>query len=140
MKKVITLILVLICFTFQACKKTDLNGKLDGMWQLMLVEKEGEPGENKKETQIYYAVQHHLISLYKINDSEYLGRFQHEGDSLFLHEFRLELTADNTHLATEEELAVYGLSDVAERFEVETLTNRKMVLKSRYSRLSFRKF
>lgn len=121
-----------------SCRRTSINGKLDGMWQLMQKEKVDEGSVDTKEDKIYYSVKLDLISIVKSGSDEYLGRFHYSGDSLFLSEFRLQ--GYNGYLASKEELEIYGLSDVSERFAVETLSSNKMILKSDYSRLYFRKY
>ncbi len=136
MKKI--LLLMILSIALISCRRTSINGKLDGMWQLMQKEKVGEGSVDTKEDKIYYSVKLDLISIVKSGSDEYLGRFYHSGDSLFLSEFRLQ--GYNGYLASKEELEAYGLSDVSERFAVETLSSDKMILKSDYSRLYFRKY
>ena len=136
MKKILILFALAIIVT--SCGKTPINGKLDGMWQLMKIEKENGEDINTKKERIYYSIQLHLINLTKVNAPQYLGRFNHAGDSLFVHDFRVE--GDNSTLATKEQLETFGLSEVSERFGVEKLDRKDMVLKSKTARLIFRKF
>lgn len=136
MKK--ALILIITIFALISCRNSLINGKLDGMWQLMKIEKENGEDLNTKEDRIYYNVQLHLISLTKIGVAEYIGRFNHVQDSLFIYDFRVD--KNNATLATKEELAPFGLNEVSERFEVEKMDSKDMVLKSKTARLVFRKF
>lgn len=131
-------ILTLLIFTVCSCGKVPMNGKLDGMWQLMQIEHADGTVNNIKESRLYYCIQLELLGLQSAGHIEFLGRFAYTEDSLFVNDFRLN--SDNTMLAIPEQLSPYGINETAERFGIEQLTSDKMVLKSNTATLSFRKF
>lgn len=133
------LLITLICALMAvSCRETDINGKLDGMWQLMEISKGDESSFYVKEDRIYYSFKLDLMSIRRIGSKELLARFNHVGDSLQFYDIRD--AAANDVMATLEELSAYGLSDLKEHFSVEELSSSRMVLRSKYSTLSFRKF
>ncbi|MDR1937796.1 MAG: lipocalin-like domain-containing protein [Tannerellaceae bacterium] len=135
-KSIILYLTVLLLAT--SCYKASINGKLDGMWQLMEIEKSNGELTDVKNERIYYSVQLHLINLKKIGGGEFLGRFVHSGDSLLINDVRIYRGEDK--LATKEQLAPFGFNGVSEHFKVEALTHSQMVLRSEYATLRFRKY
>jgi hypothetical protein len=121
-----------------SCYKAPMNGKLDGMWQLMeIVRHDGESTDVKAE-QRFYCVQLHLISFEQTGGYRFLGRFVYSGDSLLIHDVRIYQAEDR--LALKEQLLPFGLGDISERFGVEEITGSRMVLRSDYATLRFRKY
>lgn len=138
MKRLPIILLLFTTLFMSACGKLPMNGRLDGMWQLMSIAPDGDEEINTKESKLYYNVQLHLIGLQKGGQVEYLGRFTQTHDSLFVHDFLLN--ADNSIQATPEGLAPFGIYGTSERFGIEEISNKKMVLKSNKALLTFRKF
>ena len=136
MKKllILSLFIVMLC----SCGKTPINGKLDGMWQLIKIEKTDGTVTDTKEQRLYYNVQLELLGLQKDGYTEYLGRFNYTKDSLLVYDIRT--SGDNTLTATPEQLLPYGINGTSDRFGIEALTHNKMVLRSSVAILSFRKF
>lgn len=138
MKKSTILFILTAIITLASCGKLPMNGKLDGMWQLIQIDTEEGSNHEIKEQRVYYSVQLELITLRGMSGSKYiLGRFEHSGDSLFLYDLR---TGGNEQLCTVNDVKPYGLNSVTPRFGVEKLTNGDMILKSKESTLYFRKF
>lgn len=137
MKKIFLLILLLIPSLF-SCRNTSINGKLDGMWQLITIEKNKEASIDTKKEKIYYNIKLHLIYLQQTDSIEFLGRFTQSDDSLFVYDF---LQSNNNSIAaTPKTLAPFGIYNTSERFGIEKLTGDKMVLRSNSAILTFRKF
>ena len=108
-----------------ACQKADHNGDLGGFWQLLEIER-NDTALNAKEDKIFWSIQLNLIQI-----SGRYGRFQHRGDSLFI---QMIDTKKN-------ELVKQGLDNATdERFAVELLNRKAMRLRSKETRLTFRKF
>lgn len=138
MKKLTILFILSILFTLPSCNKLPMNGKLDGMWQLIQIDTKEGSNHDVKEQRLYYSVQLKLITLRGMGGSSYiLGRFEHSGNSLSLYDFR---TGGSEQPCTLENLKPYGLYSLEPKFEVEKLTGSEMVLKSEESTLYFRKF
>lgn len=140
MKKIVLIIVLLQLFS---CDKLPINGKLDGMWQLMEIEYTNGIVEHPEKT--YYSIQLHLIKLSKVyegslhgsNAVNYVGRFEYTADSLVIKDLRANKDED---LVTKEQLIPFGLNGPVDRFKIEKLTNDKMILQSGSVMLSFRKF
>lgn len=130
-----------------SCEDFDINGDLDGMWHLRSVEtlSDQEIREVKSE-RIYYSVQQRLITVKRLTTNEvtgkgyrqYIGRFNHTGDSLILHSFVLFQIEDS--IATPEELSPFYLDGTVSRYAVRQLDNKQMVLRSTERELTFKKF
>jgi hypothetical protein len=138
MKKKHILYCLLLILLPTSCYKVSMNGKLDGMWQLLEIEKISGEYTDIKSRQRFYSIQLHLISFRQIGGSQYLGRFVYSGDSLLINDVRIAYSEDR--LATKEQLLPFGLSDISERFKVEKITRSEMVLRSDSATLRFRKY
>lgn len=125
MKKVIYILLSLAVFS--SCQKADKNGDLDGFWKLLQIE-EFESGTitNTKEEDRFWSVQLDLMT----TTGNGKGRFQHIGDSLFVQMIQIPKKS--------KEVGLYNPLD--ERFGVVHLSAKKMILRSKYVELNFRKF
>ena len=121
-----SLFILFIIITIQGCQKEDKNGDLDGFWKLQEIAKHNNEIIDTKEKSLFWRVQLDLIQI-----GNHFGRFQHTGDSLFI---QMIDTKNNA-------LTDYGVENANnERFAVEVLNRKKMILKSNYAKLSFRKF
>lgn len=130
---------IIVCLILTSCRNTDINGKLDGMWQLTTIDYIDSISVGKKPERIYYSIQLHLINLRQAGVSpEYMGRFKQSKDSLIISDFRIYMEEDK--LASVEELKPFGLSQTTTRFGIEKLSSSEMILKSDYARLRFRKW
>ena len=125
------LLALLFLLGFVSCQKADDNGDLGGFWKLMEVDyvATGE-SKNLKENSYFMAVQLDLISFR--GAGSYYARFSHEGDSLFMW-----MIGDDVKSSF---LDKFGMNSTEQRFYVETLSSKKMVLRSNYSKLRFKKF
>lgn len=125
MKRSIFIILfssLLLC----SCQKEDKNGDFGGMWKLLEIEKYDGTITNTKEQHFFWCVQLKLISI----GSQY-GRFQNNGDSLFIQMIDPKCPSLKRY-------GVYNNSN--ERFEIIKLNRSRMTLKSDSVKLQFRKF
>jgi hypothetical protein len=128
MKKRYCLFLGCMLSLLSSCQKEPINGKLDGMWQLMKIEYKDKP--SVVPDQLYYCIQLHMVQLWGVNYCNGSGTFAHSGDSVHI-VIRQRKISD---------VAVYGMNDTIQHFAIEQLSSQKMVLQSSYASLSFRKF
>ncbi len=114
-----------------SCQKADDNGALGGFWKLLEVESVATGEKTDCMPKDYFmSIQLDLMQL-RGSGSHY-ARFQHQGDSLFV-----QIIGDD---AGEQFLNSFGFSGRQERFLVQKLTSKSLILKSVYSILTFKKF
>ena len=125
MKKALYIILCATLLT--SCQKADDNGDLGGWWKLLQIE-ELEDGTiiDKSNEDCFWAIQLRLL----VTNNGGKGRFQHIGDSLFIQLQDIPLDSK----------AVGFYNPKNERFGVNTLTGKRMILQSEKVVLKFRKF
>lgn len=137
--KTVKFILISICLLVVAggCDKKPINGKMDGRWQLMTIEY--NDGKIEECQRIYYSIQ-----LYQVEISNkggygktFMGHFSYT-DKVVMGEFRYR--GNEEVEANEQDLKVFGLNERITHFRIEKLSRKKMILKSDYARLNFRKF
>ena len=141
MKKIVYILLAVVLFS---CDKLPVNGKLDGMWQLMEIRHANNEKTYPERT--YYRFQLELFRLNKVHEGSlhesktdsYVGRFEFTEDSLSFYNIR-KYKNENV-AATDKDLAPFGLNTSTDRFRIEELTSSNMVLKSQDVQLVFRKF
>lgn len=125
MKKIIYILLCAALFT--SCQKADDNGDLGGWWKLLQIEDiKNDTVIDKRGEDRFWAIQLRMITT---NDGG-KGRFQHIGDSLFVQMIQKPSDGKNVGMYTPED----------ERFGVNRLTNKSMILQSDKVVLTFRKF
>ena len=125
MKKTIYILLAVALFA--SCQKADKNGDLDGFWKLLQIEEfESNTITDTKEVDRFWSIQLDLMT----TTGNGKGRFQHVGDSLFVQMIQVP--------SKPREVGLYNPKD--EHFEVVHLSAKKMILRSEYVGLNFRKF
>lgn len=132
------LLFVLLMLGISSCDKAPINGKLDGRWQLMTIEY--SDGTIEECNRIYYSIQLHLVEISNKgeNGATHIGRFSYKDDEVTMSEFRHR--GDEEILTTSKELKPFGLNQPVNYLKVETATSQRLILKSDYARLTFRKF
>lgn len=125
MKRIVYILLSVALFV--SCQKADKNGDLDGFWKLLQIEEfESNTITDTKEVDRFWSVQLDLMT----TTGNGKGRFQHVGDSLYVQMIQVP--------SKPREVGLYNPKD--ERFEVIHLSAKKMILRSEYVELNFRKF
>lgn len=128
MKKILIFLLAAISFT--ACQKEDENGELGGFWKIMEIEEEGMPPISTINEKRFWGIQLHLLEIRVTEEDKHYCRFQHVGDSLFVQ------TIDDDY-----DLRAYGIyKNGNERYGVLHLNSKSMILRSKYAKITFRKF
>lgn len=129
MKKII--IFILVACTFICCQKKDDNGDLGGFWKLIEIEETGSdtPTDVAMESR-FWGIQLDLLEIRITQARRHYCRFQHVGDSLFV-----QTIDDDTDLRA---FGIYNNTD--ERYAVLQLNRKSMILRSKYAKLTFRKF
>ena len=125
MKKILYILLCTALFT--SCQKADDNGDLGGWWKLLQIEDiKNDTVIDKRGEDRFWAIQLRMIT----TNNGGKGRFQHIGDSLFVQMIQKPSDGKNVGMYTPED----------ERFGVNRLTNKSMILQSDKVVLTFRKF
>ena len=126
------LLLLLLLFVFSSCQKADDNGELGGFWKLMEVELAADDEKrNVKENDYFMAVQLDLME-FRGDAGSCFARFSHKGDSLFVW-----MIGDDIPTSL---LDAYAMNAPEQRFCVEALDGKKLIIKSTFSKLRFKKF
>ena len=138
---------LLAIFAFVACDKMPENGDLDGQWQMTSIKHLNHDAPSALNGKVYWSFQLKLLSIYtpdaKHNQvSNYtFCRFQVKGDSLFITDSYVhKMDTDSILNETATCLDVVGLHNNRESYAIQTLTDSRMVLRSDYHELEFRKW
>ena len=119
------------------------NGRLDGMWHLVSVDTLSTSGvRDMSEERIYWSFQNRLLELDDksgVNHSV-LYRFELSDGILNLRDpYIYDRENGDKPLTNIIMLVPFGINELEENFTVEALGHGKMVLRSEYLRLKFRK-
>ena len=113
------------------------NGKLDGLWKLQALDSlSNQVTVDMSRSNLSYAIQGNLLQLGRV-----YFRFDHQGDSLILHDpyvnsFDVSETLIDISLVTP-----FGINNIRrEAFYVGEVSRSKMVLRSEFLRLHFEKY
>lgn len=129
MKK--ALYIILSAALLASCQKADDNGALGGFWKVLQIEElKNDTIIDKREESCFWAIQLRMITANKDGKVIGKGRFQHTGDSLFVQMIQKPGNGKSVGL----------YSPNNERFFVNRLTGKSMVLQSDSVILTFRKF
>lgn len=119
------------------------NGKLDGFWQLIAVDTLAtQHTSDLKTSGRTWAFQGRLLEMRdtKGGYSDLYFSFEHRGDSLFLDSpYLSDRDVDDIKITDVNIVRPYGVNGLKERFEIESLSNNKLILRSKTLRLMLRK-
>lgn len=142
MKKFILYITGCLLLTSCGIEFSD-NGKLDGFWQLMSADTlTNQHTLDLKTSGRTWAFQGRLLEMRDTKGacSDVYFNFIHRGDSLLLDTpYRSERDSDDLKVTDIREVSPYGVNGLNEGFAVESLSNDKMILRSKTLRLRLRK-
>ena len=119
------------------------NGKLDGFWQLIAVDTLAtQHTSDLKTSGRTWAFQGRLLEMRdtKGGYSDLYFSFEHRGDSLFLDSpYLSDRDVDDIKIKDVNIVRPYGVNGLKEGFEIESLSNNKLILRSKTLRLMLRK-
>lgn len=119
------------------------NGKLDGFWQLIAVDTLAtQYTSDLKTSGRTWAFQGRLLEMRdtKGGYSDLYFSFEHRGDSLFLDSpYLSDRDVDDIKITDVNIVRPYGVNGLKEGFEIESLSNNKLILRSKTLRLLFKK-
>ena len=119
------------------------NGKLDGFWQLIAVDTLAtQHTSDLKTSGRTWAFEGRLLEMRdtKGGYSDLYFSFEHRGDSLFLDSpYLSDRDVDDIKITDVNIVRPYGVNGLKEGFEIESLSNNKLILRSKTLRLMLRK-
>ena len=119
------------------------NGKLDGFWQLIAVDTLAtQHTSDLKTSGRTWAFQGRLLEMRdtKGGYSDLYFSFEHRGDSLFLDSpYLSDRDVDDIKITDVNIVRPYGVNGLKEGFEIENLSNNKLILRSKTLRVMLRK-
>jgi hypothetical protein len=146
MRKILYL-LVLGLMVVSCELETSGNGDLDGYWQMSQVDTLASGGvADTRESFIYWGVQGKLLQIRYSENDVYLGegllfRFENNNSSLTLYSpFVHHLYETDEPVDDVEILKPFGIYRLEERFSIEQLDEKYMVLNNNILRLHFRRY
>ena len=126
-------IILIICLTvlslgMAACQKDSINGKLDGQWQIMKIEKLSDGSVEIPASGRYICIYLHVVNLNP--SSGYMGR-PYSGNMSYDKQTGI-LSIDFPYNKGEEavQLAPWGIYSNPVTFHVETVNGKQLVLRS----------
>lgn len=144
-----------LLLSLMSCEiETSENGKLDGFWHLERIDSlNNNKIEDYSNKLIFWGIQMHLIETKDIDNNNinhlYL-RFKQTTDSLYINKiYENHWHEDNYDDETAGDVPVslpnndtrhYGINAIPETFLKEELNGRRMVLRSKTLRMTFRRF
>lgn len=126
-KIMMLIVTAVLAVAVMSCRKSSINGDLDGMWQVMSIEYNDGKVVNPEST--YYCLFLHTFNLQRQGD-RVAGNMIYEGDQLKL----------EAPYATAAQLEPWGINSTVTTFRILNLTGSKMTLKSDYTLIELRKF
>ena len=157
MKKIIYILFMIVITGWTSCEKFPDNGDLDGQWQLIETSFKETPSDpeyaitkSKKDDHIYWAFHQRLLMI-RSSDTP-LNGYTHDTSARFIHkDNKMDITETYIHwrgigkdsLLTDPNtrtLSDIGIDGNAEKFDVEKLNSKSMILTTPVKRLVFRKF
>ena len=130
-----------------SCENYLVNGDLDGFWQVQEIEEKATGNVTRCNGDIYYSFQQELVLVSYVSPDiptgqmkeNYIAYFTYGNDSIAMTDFRIYLDGDGKQ-APLTELAKFGLYDTYNRFLVEKLNKKSLILNSEKSRIVLRKY
>lgn len=135
--KVFSYFLAIIAFTLTMtcvqCQKAPINGYLDGRWQILEIETDGEIRDVKEE-QLYYNFYLHVCNLSFYGGVLTEGNLVYEDDVIYMDFPYVETPMDYLNLSK------FGIYSNPVEFRVLSIDKKRLVMQSHESIISLRKF
>ena len=142
-RHIIGLLLAVVALTACDIEHSD-NGHLDGYWKLTQMDTltSGQSAD-MTESSVFWAVQHHLLEIKKLDDIEknVFFRFEHSDATLRIYNPISDNKAISDSVVTDPAtLRIFGIQHLDETLAVEQLNSSQMVLRNDLYRFHFRKY
>lgn len=147
MKKCIYILLAILAITLTSCENYLIHGDLDGFWQVTSIEnKETEEITNSK-GDTYYSFQRDLVLVSHVlpeipqgqMKENYIAYFSHENDTISMTDFRVYIDKEAPQVPLSK-LEKFGLYDTYNKFHVERLDNKALILNSEKARIILKRY
>lgn len=148
MKKYTHILIILLAGALAtSCESYQINGNLDGFWQVKSIENKQTGEVTQCKGDIYYSFQRELVLISYVSPNiptgqmkeNYVAYFTHENDVITMTDFRIYLDREGKQ-APLSKLAKFGLYDTFNTFRVEKLDKTSLILNSKEARIILRKF
>lgn len=132
MKKSILILVAIVALlgSFTGCRKTPVNGDLDGQWQVMKIDY--KDSIDVVPDQIYYCFFLHTVNLSRVGGVNIGGNMQYDESGKTL---RLQFPYNDG-----KSLNLWGMDASETLFEIKELTSKRLVLESDIAFVELRKF
>lgn len=142
-------ILIMAFPLLSSCElESSQNDELDGFWLITQVDSlETQHTLSCRDSLKFWSFQADMLRMQQLLDetrmSVYLFRFKHTGKELEVsdpHKYNRMEGNEPIGIERINEIRTFGIYTLDEKFEIETLNNKKMILKSNNLRLWFEKY
>lgn len=141
------LLILLTIIVTSSCESYLIHGNLDGFWQVESIEDKNTGDVTYCNGDTYYSFQRDLVLISYVSPNiptgqmkeNYIAHFTYENDSIYMTDFRIYLDR-NGKQAPLSELAKFGLYETFNKFGIEKLNDKSMILSSKRVRIMFKKY
>lgn len=148
MKKYTYILIILLAGALAtSCESYQINGNLDGFWQVKSIENKQTGEVTHCKGDIYYSFQRELVLISYVSPNiptgqtkkNYIAYFTHENDVITMTDFRIYIDREGKQ-APLSELGKFGLYETFNTFNVEKLNNTSLILNSDKTRIVLTKY
>lgn len=138
---------LLIIILISSCESYQIHGDLDGFWQVSTIENKETGDIIHCNGDTYYSFQRDLVLISYVSPNiptgqmkeNHIAHFTYENDSIHMTDFRIYLDRNGKQTPLSE-LAKFGLYETFNKFGIEKLNDKSMVLSSKRVRIMFKKY
>ena len=140
------LLILLTIIVTSSCESYLIHGNLDGFWQVESIEDKNTGDVTYCNGDTYYSFQRDLVLISYASPNiptgqmkeNYIAHFTYENDSIYMTDFRIYLDRNGKQTPLSE-LAKFGLYETFNKFGIEKLNDKSMILSSKRVRIMFKK-
>lgn len=140
------LLILLTIIVTSSCESYLIHGNLDGFWQVESIEDKNTGDVTYCNGDTYYSFQRDLVLISYVSPNiptgqmkeNYIAHFTYENDSIYMTDFRIYLDRNGKQTPLSE-LAKFGLYETFNKFGIEKLNDKSMILSSKRVRIMFKK-
>lgn len=146
MKKFISVMAIVCCMLVGCETWSSDNGELDGIWYLSRVDSlENYNFSPYREKRVFWSFQGTIMQAHSSSDllTKFMCKFERKNNSLRVYSPYLYDRMNGDEYLTEDDIirvADFGINNLDETFNIETLNNSTMVLRGNKLRLIFEKY